>query len=162
MQDQAQSQNTTTSAQSSASSAPGSDMPVNDNFSNPASVPGSIEHEPVSIKSPDLNQPDIELQPEASVSKSAEVNIPNELKNIVEHSPVVNNPKISPDLKNAGVSVSNDSVLVITTPTGRIKLPMTYIQAKQKNKETRFDDSMHWLSAMVMYQWSKHDHDVAK
>ncbi len=77
-----------------------------------------------------------------TASVHPEVHIPQELQHVVGKGP--------------------DALPTIATPTDLIHLPMTYEQALKKKKTTRFWDSMHWLAASIMYQWTKYDPDIVK
>ncbi len=110
---------------------------------------------------PEISAPETD-QSEINPSTPPEIKIPSELKNVVEKSPDENNIKISKEVASAGVTPAAESSPVITTPTGSIKLPMTYSQARQKAKSTRLMDSAHWLAEMIMYEWLKHEPDQVR
>ena len=77
-----------------------------------------------------------------TTSVHPEVYIPQELQHTIEKGP--------------------DALPTITTPTGLIHLPLTYEQALKKKNTTRFWDSMHWLAAFIIYQWTKYDPDIVR
>lgn len=127
----------------------------------PPAISGHREHGPVSTKTSELTKP-LESQPEIAPSTPHEVMIPQELKNTVEKGPDARVPKIEKEMDQAGVKLAKESTPVITTPTGKIKLPMTYTQALRNEKNSSFADSRHWLAALIMYLWQKYDADSIK
>lgn len=124
-------------------------------FVEPPSVSGHREHGPIGTAKSEFTNP-IEQQPEIAPSTPPEIMIPPELKNTVEKGPDAEELKIDKDMRLAGVKLAKESTPVITTPTDTIHLPMTYIQALQKKKKTPFWDGVHWLAALIMYQWYKY------
>lgn len=60
------------------------------------------------------------------------------------------------------LKIEKEEATTITTPTGRIHLPLTYEQAQEKKNKTHFWDSMHWFAASIMYQWMKYDPDIVR
>ncbi|MBU4098752.1 hypothetical protein KJ980_03825 [Patescibacteria group bacterium] len=119
----------------------------------PPAISGHREHGPVSAVKSEFTKP-VETQPEITPSTPHEIMIPQELKNTIEKASDAHDPKIE---KNTPLKLAKESTPVITTPTGIIRLPMTYKQAVQKEKNSSFRDSIHWFAAMIMYQWRKYD-----
>lgn len=130
-------------------------------FVEPPAISGNREHGPISTAKSEFAKP-VEVQSEIAPSTPPEIMIPQELKNRVEKGPDAHQPKIEKETRLAGMELAKESTPVITTPTGIIHLPLTYTQALQKKKESRLIDSIHWLAALVMYQWRKYDPDNIK
>lgn len=123
---------------------------------------GGKEHEPGTAVKPEsvdrASSPQMEIKPVAH----SEITPPRELENTAEKGPDAKEPKIEEELRHAGVKLAKESTPLITTPTGKIQLPLNYSQAVQKKKKTSFFDSVHWYAALIMYLWKKHDPDIVK
>lgn len=161
MQDLAQIQNPTNTVQANTSPQP---VISPQQTAPPVGLPAisiNKEHAPISAVKSEAVKP-VESQPEITPSAPPEIMIPQELKNTIEKSPGALEPKIEKETRLAGVKLAKESTPVITTPTGIIRLPMTYSQALQKEKSSAFWDSIHWFAAQIMYQWRKHDSDIVK
>jgi hypothetical protein len=128
---------------------------------NPSTVPTGKEHEPQAITHGEA-QNQQEPTPQITSSEHPEVNIPGEVKNVVEHGPDAKEPVIPKQITQSQSNPPQPPGHTITTPSGVISLPMTYAQAMQTKKTTGSSDSLHWLAALIMYQWRKHDPDAAK
>lgn len=153
MSDSGQIQNPTTPVQVSAS--PQKINPPPQQVKHPVEPPaisGNREHGPISTVKTEFAKP-TESQPEIAPS-TPEIVIPQELKNTIEKSPASHEPKIE---KNTPMKLAKESTPVITTPTGIINLPMTYKEALKKEKNSSFRDSIHWLAALIAYQWRKYN-----
>jgi hypothetical protein len=157
MQDPNQTQNQTTAIHAVSASQPQQvGRPV-----EPPTVFVNKEHEPIIPASTEFTPPP-EPRVEIAASVPAEVMITQELKNTIEKSPDAKEPKIEKEARLAGLTLAKESTPVITSPTGIIRLPMTYVQALQKKNNSPFWDSIHWFAALIMYQWSKYEPDVVK
>lgn len=130
------------------------------NPSQPQPASRHIEQEPVRRETP---QSALSEKIDEYIKPSLpEINIPGELNNIMEKSPETEPAKAVNSAPPDTVPLPKQEISAISTQYGMINLPMNYNQAKQKIKETKFDDSMHWLSALIMYQWLKYEPDAAK
>lgn len=119
----------------------------------PPAISGQKEHEPISVsKSESVKQ--VEPQPEITPS-TPEVMIPQELKNTIEKGSDAYEPKIEKNMPE--VKLAKESMPVITAPTGMISLPMTYKEAKKKELNSPFSDSIHWFAALIVCQWRKYN-----
>jgi hypothetical protein len=125
---------------------------------SPVSVPPSIaphkEAGPVPIATPSGES----AKPVEVIQQSTpEVSVPPEIKEVVAVSEDAKPIKIDAELKKTGVALAADSTPVVHTPTGDVKLPMTYADALATEKRTKFWDAVHWFAAYVAYQWRKLD-----
>lgn len=72
----------------------------------------------------------------------------------VEESPNHEVPKLSLEDKKAGLGLAKEHTPVVTQPTGSVKLPMTGQQAKLALHK-KISDSMRWLALLVLRQLKK-------
>ena len=129
----------------------------------PPPISGHKELGPVIAKTSELTNPIDNSKTEIMPVHPPEVKIPSELQETVVPGPDSNLLKLEEEIQKSGeVSLAKESTPVITTPTGIIQMPMTYKEAQQKEKNTRIWDSIHWIAAIVMYQWNKYDPDLVK
>jgi hypothetical protein len=124
----------------------------------PPEISGNKEHEPISQAKFESTK-SVEAQPEIAPS-TPEIQIPPELAKTIEKSPAAQEPKIKKDIPE--VKLAKESTPVITSPSGAIRLPMTYAQALQKEKSSSFWDGVHWFAAQIIYQWRKNNLDSIK
>lgn len=76
----------------------------------------------------------------------------------VEKVPSVEQPKLTIEDKRAGLDHAKAAVPVAQAPTGAVILPnapMTEAEAVMVEKTTKFDDSKHWLAALVLEQFKR-------
>jgi hypothetical protein len=100
------------------------------------------------------SQENVELQPsgpEISVTASPEV------EKVIERTENQENPVISKELQEAGVTHSGPGVIQVEENNfGVSRMPaVTYQQAAEQYKKTKLHDSRHWFLAMIMYIWRK-------
>ena len=104
-----------------------------------------------------LEAQQVEVQPtvpEIAVEKSVE--------HVVEKSVDTEKPKLTAAVKAAGVTLSGPGIPVDENAFGVKSLPMTYEEAVIQDKQTRMNDSKHWLAELVMYVWHKIDPTIGK
>ncbi len=129
--------------------------------SRPVAAPpisgGNPEHGPVSTTSAAV--------PETPVAGNdvikhvpVEVAIPTEVKaaGVMPGSDI--EPKLTEEIKKAGVTVSTDAPVIpaMAPPT------MTYDEAVIKKKQSKMKDAVKWLAAKIIYQWRKIDPELYK
>lgn len=89
----------------------------------------------------------------------AEPNIPKEVKAVgVEKVPQAERPMLTVEDKRVGMTHAKAAVPVPQAPTGTVILPnapMTEAEAVMVEKTTKFDDSKHWLAALVLEQFKR-------
>jgi hypothetical protein len=132
-------------------------QPTNQSI-NPPQISENKEQEPAAAPAKTESEHQFEsANVEIALSHQPEVPIPPELENTIKQSPDTDTVRIDKEVSSAGVAPAKESTPVIATPTGDITLPMNYATAKEKQKQTKISDSMHWLSSIIIYQWLKYD-----
>lgn len=130
---------------------------------NMAMVSIGIEKGPIEVEASDLTTSQEEAPvPEITPSQPEKIVIPHELSKVIEKSPDTEVPKIEEEVKAAEVTPAKESMPIINTPSGAVKLPMTYAQALVKERESKSLDSVHWLAAVILYLGAKYDPDAVK
>lgn len=141
----------------------------------PSSISGGKESEPSAFKpenASDMNnqevqsarqevpttpeQQNVEAQADTETQiavESAEQSA--EIEKFVEASPDVETPDIPKEVQKAGVTHSGPGMIIDENSFGVTAMPMTYEQAAEEEKQTKFKDSRHWLLAQIMYVWRK-------
>lgn len=118
----------------------------------PPEISGNKEHEPISQAKTESTK-SVEARPEIAPS-TPEIKIPQELEKTIEKAPAAREPEIKKDMP---MKLAKESTPVITTPSGTIRLPLTYKEALQKEKNSGFWDSVHWFAAQIIYQCRKYN-----
>ncbi len=134
-------------------------MPAPVNTQMPTTIAYKPEQEPIEASVSNAVQAE-SVETEIKPSIPSEIKIPQELEHVMQKSPDAEAPFSARLANQTGITLAKESTPVITTPSGTIRLPMTYSQAFQKEMHTSTTDSMHWLAAMIMYQWSKYEPDA--
>jgi hypothetical protein len=120
----------------------------------PAGGPRSKEQEPTPQPFPDVTK-----MSEADIKKE-EVEVEKELESWIEKLPHEEKPQIPEEAKKLGLEHAKEDTPMPTSPTGVVALPMTYEQAEDIRKKTRFQlyywrKSITWLASLIMYHWKR-------
>ncbi len=152
------SQNDSISLMPSQSPATPSEKPANDQnvvtqapVSQQVSSTKNREHEPSSAPAPDIvKMTDSEIIQEEKV-------VEKEIEAMVEKTPDSEKPKLSSEVKAAGVEHAKEDTPMPPLPTGVKPLPMSYDEAQSIRKKYKLilKDSVAWLSTLIMYHWKK-------
>jgi hypothetical protein len=136
------------------------DSSVANPINQPQTATAHKETEPVKISQVGIDKTSAESI-EIAPSHHPEVAIPGELETIIEKGSDAKEPVIQKEPPQSD-SLPKESINEIKTPWGFIRLPMTYANALQKKKNTNIKYSLHWLAALIIYQWKKYDSDVTR
>lgn len=138
--------------------------PVNQPAALPPISGGNPEHGPISTTSGAV--PETPQGSGNDVIKHApvEVAIPTEVKEVGVTHGSDTEPKLTEEIKKAGVTVS--TAVNVPSPKKntlpKIPLPMTYEEAVIKKKQSKMKDAVKWLAAKIIYQWRKVDPELYK
>lgn len=158
MQDQANNQNNTQLPNPPSAGQGNTPQQNTQSITPPATT--NKEHEPTSPQVVEKS-PGNDKMPEITQSEHPEVKIPEEIKNVAEQGPDAKEPTLPKDAPKPQEK-TGQTIQTISTPSGDIKLPMTYTQAQNTKNSTKNTDSLHWLATLIMYQWRKYDPDSIK
>lgn len=111
--------------------------------------PAGKEREPVYAPLPDVAKlSDKEIVEEEKVVEA-------ELESMVEKSPAEKKPDIPQEVKDAGVTATDDDAVMSNLVAGAVVPPMSLDEAKFTRKRHKWRESISWLSELIIYHWKK-------